>query len=154
MQNIFFVELDDKKRLFRHLSSKIEFICGCHSGVGIRNVKETTLERAFKNFSRSLTHNQAFNGIWGYEFLRTFWARRSRDNPIMQNESNAHQKFIKFVKIHEKYEKSYKITIRIHHVIPDMKWQFHFDSSDVKETTLAISYAWYNLWSVCPTVIL
>ena len=73
---------------------------------------------------------------------------------LCKNESNAHQKFIKFVKIHEKYEKSYKITIRIHHVIPDMKWQFHFDSSDVKETTLAISYAWYNLWSVCPTVIL
>ena len=35
----------------------------------------------------------------------------------------------------KKHEKSYKITIRIHHVIPDMKWQFHFDSSDVKETT-------------------
>ena len=56
---------------------------------------------------------------------------------LCKKESNAHQEFIKFVKIHEKTWKIiYKITIRIHHVIPDMKWQFHFDSSDVKETTL------------------
>jgi len=65
VNNIFFVE-----RLFRQLWSKIEFICGCHSGVGLQDAYETTPNLVFILFFQG--HWFIIRSLIGYQ-ARNSW---------------------------------------------------------------------------------